>query len=312
MKNNSFLNWTVVLLIIVAGVYLTYLNIHEIRLEVQSKLETVTYFFIAIAGVSSGIILLPKLAKYVEEGSRVNLLSELKNVSAALENKSKDQIKNLIKDVLTEERTKEEFVLNNLEEINFPELSENEEKIDLIEQHTVELQHNISQQINKISRGGTINLLIGLTLTIIAITMLILTVYADEAPAYLFDETTNSGMRFFIHMIPRLSIVLFVELFSFFFLNLYKRNVEEIKYFNNERTNIESKVLALKMAVVFGDKEPINKTIESLYKTDRNSTIKKSDTTVEIEKLKLEQNGMDGMLNKFLALNKLFNKTEAE
>ncbi|QKJ31928.1 hypothetical protein HQ865_19875 [Mucilaginibacter mali] len=302
----------VIIIISLLGVVLTILNSFFNEKTLNDTSDTAKYLIVGIVffGALLGGILFPKIAKYVEEGTKNSKEDEKSKASGIdITAKAKEQIKALVKEVL-ENPDPEPFAPIDLDDFDDDELSEDEIKLQLIEEHTYELQMSISQQINKISRSGTTNLMIGLALTVLAITMLILVIYGDEAPAYLFDETTNSGIRFFIHMIPRLSIVLFIEIFSFFFLNLYKRNTDEIKYFNNERTNIESKLIALKMAVVFGNKETINKTIESLYKTDRNSTIKKSETTIEIEKMKIEKSDSENMLDKLLKLSKAFNKEE--
>ena len=43
-------------------------------------------------------------------------------------------------------------------------------------------------------------------------------------------------------------MAIFIEVFSFFFLKLYKSGLADILYYQNELTNLESKFLALELA----------------------------------------------------------------
>ena len=72
------------------------------------------------------------------------------------------------------------------------------------------------------------------------------------------------------HYIPRISTVVFVEVFAFFFLKLYKVTLQEIKYFQNEFTNIEAQHIAIEAAFVQRHNKPLEGIIEQLMKTERN------------------------------------------
>ncbi|SEO47674.1 hypothetical protein [Mucilaginibacter sp. OK283] len=284
--------------------------------ELQPFTDAVNFVVPAAVLISAGSFIFPRIAKFLAEGGKsTQEITRNKNASASFEAslRNRDNIKLLIKEILNEDVvTGNQNNEDNSDVESEPYYSEEEHKLDLIERNIIDIQFGISEQIDKISNNRITNLLIGLALTIVAIVLLILVVYADDAPAYLFDETSNSGIRFFIHMIPRLSIVLFVEIFSFFFLNLYKRNSDEIKYYNNERTNIESKLIALKMSVIYGDIDSTKKTIESLYKTDRNSAIKKGETTIELEKLKYDVSSLDKAMETIGKMGKLFGGKDGE
>lgn len=79
----------------------------------------------------------------------------------------------------------------------------------------------------------------------------------------------------------KVSLAITANVFSFFFLSTYRRNLSEIKYFQNELTNVESKLLAL--AVVNGG-TPKNTpdVIKSLLAVERNFILKKGETTADI------------------------------
>jgi len=68
---------------------------------------------------------------------------------------------------------------------------------------------------------------------------------------------------------------------------LYKNGFDEIKYFQNEITNIEMKVMSLKYAQDFKSEDMIKELAMHLMKTERNFTLEKGQTTVFIEKDRL-------------------------
>ena len=90
---------------------------------------------------------------------------------------------------------------------------------------------------------------------------------------------------------PRLSLVILIEIFAYFFLGLYKSSLTEIKYFQNEITNIEAKYLAMDQAIILGDKPTIKKLLDHISKTERNFILKKGESTtlLESEKLNAQQ-----------------------
>jgi hypothetical protein len=85
-------------------------------------------------------------------------------------------------------------------------------------------------------------------------------------------------------MIPRMSLIIFIEIFSYFFLRLYKDGLGEIRFFQNELTNIESKLIALKSAQMSNNSKAIQKATEYLSRTERNFLISKKQTTLDLEK----------------------------
>ncbi|ERP96256.1 hypothetical protein Q674_05700 [Acinetobacter sp. COS3] len=137
----------------------------------------------------------------------------------------------------------------------------------------------IRQEISSLARRGTVNLFIGITLSILGVFYLIatipnITLYTDY-PSLIY------------YFLPRVLIVIFIEFFSFFFLNLYKRSLDEIKYFQNEMTNLEGKYLALYLARQSGNFKLLSNALDTLLKTERNFVLKKDETTIELEKIEL-------------------------
>lgn len=143
------------------------------------------------------------------------------------------------------------------------------------------IQHRLYREISKLSLRANLNLAIGSATTIVAILILYLTI-GSHTP--IFDSISHS-LSFFI---PRISIFVFIEFFSFFFLKLYKTNLSDIKYYQNEMTNVEFKLLALKSSFAKDDLESIKNVIANFSTVERNFILKKGESTIEVEKSKIE------------------------
>jgi hypothetical protein len=150
----------------------------------------------------------------------------------------------------------------------------------------------INEELNRLRKSANINLVIGSLSTSIAIFALTYEVFFSEV-----DFSNNVDIL--SHYIPRISLVIFIEIFAFFFLKLYKSNLLEIKYFNNEKTNIDFKLITLKTALFQDDMEMIKLCLSELIKTERNFVLKKDETTVEIEKIKTEKHDNQIMASLF-------------
>jgi len=141
-------------------------------------------------------------------------------------------------------------------------------------------QNRLKQEISALSRRGNVNLVIGVITTMIAVWILATTMI--DTHIIMTKETLLT------HFAPRLTLSLFIEIFSFFFLRLYKTGLNEIKYFQNELTNIEMKFISLEGALHTKDKDTIHNVINEFSKTERNFILEKGQSTVEIERTKLD------------------------
>jgi hypothetical protein len=139
-------------------------------------------------------------------------------------------------------------------------------------------------EIGDLGRRGNTNLAIGILTTIVGVSILGYVVYSSTG------DTDDFGWKSGVHTILRISIALFIQTFAYFFLRLYKTSLDDIKYYQNEITNIESKWLALIAATNEKDKALMKSVIESLVKTERNFILKKGDSTLGLERERLEKN----------------------
>jgi len=158
-------------------------------------------------------------------------------------------------------------------------------KSDAFSSRLVERSHKtlarIYSEIDALGRRGTINLVLGVTTAIAGVTALSMFV--------IFDSKDHSSLESFsIAFLPRLSIVVIIEVFSYFFLRLYKASLTEIKYFQNEATNIEYNFVALETALHLSDPKLIESVLARFTHVDRNPILSKDQTTREQKSEELE------------------------
>lgn len=58
-----------------------------------------------------------------------------------------------------------------------------------------------------------------------------------------------SIIRFLVEYLPKISIIIIIETFAYFFLRLYKSSLDYIKYLRNELTSIQHRFLAVEMSL---------------------------------------------------------------
>lgn len=150
-------------------------------------------------------------------------------------------------------------------------------------------------ELSILRRRSSINLSIGIFITILALAALFYSIHEFYIDLKLLNAE-QSLQEILILLFPRLSIVIFIEIFAFFFLRLYAKSLDEIKYFQNELTNIESKLISAEIAYITDDKESLKKSLYSLSKTERNFILKKGETTVELERAKSESENMQNII----------------
>lgn len=171
-------------------------------------------------------------------------------------------------------------ILSEIEQKYSVEIRKDKYLKDLREQ-CEQVRSRLRKEIESLGRRGNLNLVIGVVTTIAAVTVLATTVLSGN-----HQLTQDELMAYYI---PRLTLSIFIELFSFFFLKLYKAGLNEIKYFQNELTNVEMKFIAAEKAVMSDKEESISDVIKELASTERNFKLSKGESTVELEKFKTDQ-----------------------
>lgn len=118
----------------------------------------------------------------------------------------------------------------------------------------LDLTNIISVQNNK----ANVNLLLGIISAVSGVTFLAFSFVA-------IDFSLDIPLSVFaMNFLPKLSIVLIIETLSFFFLKLYKKSLDEVKYFSNQLTGIRLRLLSFETALLLEDKELIKENILNL------------------------------------------------
>ena len=171
------------------------------------------------------------------------------------------------------------FIGESLEQITVPEQEDvplnsvevdkpwmwltQDEKIDFLFDST---QTRLRREVRALGRRSNVNLSFGVTITVLGIGILVYLVVKQQ-PA---DHTLPVVLS---HYLPRISTVALIEAFAYFFLNLYKADLEEIKYYQNVRTTSTD----LQIAWIAATGEEKTKTaafvIQQLSQRDRNASV---------------------------------------
>lgn len=135
---------------------------------------------------------------------------------------------------------------------------------------------------------GNFNLMIGVVISILG-----------GVIAYAFIQklpTANTTIELFSYTLPRLSFFILIIFLAFFFLNLYRKSMDDIKYYQNEITNLEAKYLSLQMAKSVNNHKLTANLLEQLMKTERNFILEKDQSTIELEKDRISSNNANNTL----------------
>lgn len=151
------------------------------------------------------------------------------------------------------------------------------------------IRDRLNREIQSLSRRGNVNLAIGVLTTIVAVGILASTVITAAIEL--------KGDALVSYYLPRITLSIFIEVFSFFFLKLYKSGLNEIKYFQNELTNAEFRFIAVERSIALDDTDSIKLVINELSTTERNFKLSKGESTVELEKDKAERDSLNNVLS---------------
>ncbi|MGY0794219.1 hypothetical protein ACW7BJ_33145 [Azospirillum argentinense] len=138
-------------------------------------------------------------------------------------------------------------------------------------------RYRLIEEIKKATKRATNNMVIGSAISTIGIIVIGVTAFTIEIQGGdIFHQLTQYA--------PRLLLGVFIQLFAFFFLRLYRRGFDEIRYLQNEATNVDSMGAALICSMASGDKETLKAVVEKLSSVERNFIIEKGQTTIELRR----------------------------
>lgn len=173
-----------------------------------------------------------------------------------------------------------EFVERRVRSIETDKLYQSRHVMELVDQTGV----RINDALISLERRGNVNLIIGGLITLAGALLLCYFVLFDK-------PNTNIPIEYLMHSLPRLAIIALTQVFALFFLRLYKLGLSEIKFFQNEMTTIEQRHFALSISLLQDDASVTSAILETIASTDRNNVLEKGQSTIDIEKARLEAGG---------------------
>lgn len=145
---------------------------------------------------------------------------------------------------------------------------------------------NVQKKASKTRSYAVVNLFIGIVISGFAITLLV----------YSALYMPSAGEEdLWVYLSSRLAISLSAQLLALFFLKLYKNNLSELKYIQNEVTNFEAKKIAVMLSYDFSEKNKMS-VVSNLMSTERNYILDKDKSTAHLEQLKLENSDSNSYL----------------
>jgi hypothetical protein len=165
---------------------------------------------------------------------------------------------------------------------------------ELISQRAELIRQRLLKEVQSLTNRGNLNLIIGSVTSLIAATILWMLV--ARAPVGALGSGALVG-----YYLPRMAVAVFIEVFSFFFLRLYRNGLSEIMYYQNELTSLELRTLALEIAALSPANEVMPQLLQDISKTDRNFVLKAGESTVELERIKVDQENIHSLFDSLLA-----------
>jgi hypothetical protein len=146
-----------------------------------------------------------------------------------------------------------------------------------------ESKERLKEETNRLNRQAIINLLLCFLIAFMIIALISYSSFFSQD--YKDIKTWND---FVIKLTPKIISILSLLTIFLYFIRMYKTNIIDVKYYQNELTNIDLKFIAAQAATIDPEKETINKLINDFSNAERNQQISKDFTTSELERVKLE------------------------
>lgn len=303
-KKLDYVLTAVIIFVVVTGAYFLFRNI----MDVSDKLDfTPLKYVIVFVGILFGLV--SAISIYLDSSkSSLNSLYEF-----IYGNKNRERELKLYRELIDNKKIKESYSPfseknNNLnvEEVtnlirNKIELASTESyfkefkdkvRVDAVVEFFIQeakgIETRVKGEINRLSKSAIINLSLGMMLSIGGI--LYLGSFVINA------QTFDSLEKMFINTFPKAIFVLLIEVFAYFFLKLYKQSLDDIKYYQNELTNIEYKNLAVQVSKQSNNHKLLTLCVEDFLSTERNFILDKDQSTIEIEKERINSNSTNNTL----------------
>lgn len=156
-----------------------------------------------------------------------------------------------------------------------------ERAAEALERNSVVSLARLNAAIPELTKRANLNLAIGIATTVVGISVLAIAAFTLPIPQKPFD----AGI-YFAHFLPRLSLAVLIEVFAYFFLRLYKDNLESAAFLRNEMTAVEAARAALTTVILTGEQQEIARVAEKLLVRNSNSYAGNADTRLDAQQVK--------------------------
>jgi len=140
----------------------------------------------------------------------------------------------------------------------------------------------LAEHASVLGRRANFALVAGLLFAIGGVVVLSLIIIST--PALAQSDTINITLQY----LPKLSIMIIIELVAFFFLKTFARLLSDIRYIQNELTNVEMKLVGLHTSIAQKLEKITEKALLSLINTERNHILEKGQSSLENERDRVE------------------------
>jgi hypothetical protein len=158
------------------------------------------------------------------------------------------------------------------------------------------LLNRLRTEIREQGRRANTNLVVGIIAAAIGIALLLWLAIDTSEVASQNTNQINDGYRFWSQFLSKSLMSLACNVFAFFFLSTYRRNLSEIRYFHNEMTNMQAKLIATRLTAAPGLEEVRQKVILDLSAIERNFILKKGELTIDMGAREADRADMDAIL----------------
>lgn len=143
----------------------------------------------------------------------------------------------------------------------------------------------------------TLNLGIGILLGASALLVAGYLLLDGDSRSFLNNDGEINVGKLITFYVPWITIIIVIEFLAMFFLRLYRENIQTERYLRDEITSIGNKIAGCHLAIAFDDGPTIKKVIDELVKSDRHQILAKGQTSVEVEKARLDKENFKDSLD---------------
>ena len=152
---------------------------------------------------------------------------------------------------------------------------------EVLEREILATNQRLLSEINRLGFISNVYLAVGIAIGFLGVLILAVGIplrieqFQEHLKDLLITPKTESAisnkdvMSIAIYYVPRFFIGAFIEVFAFFFLRLYRDNLQELASQNDELTQVQSRIVALRLATISNDDRLKQSVVTALCRHDR-------------------------------------------